>query len=449
MKLTTSLLRQLNNPTLTLDQRAELRCQSARKLEEKGDYEAARQAMGELWQRIGERPNIDGLGRVMAGEVFLRAGTLAGWIGSKNQVTDSQEEARNLISESLAIFESLHYGKKVAEAQIEIAYCYWREGRFDDARDILNESISHLSADNILKAKAILRIAIVERGAKRLNNALRILLNAASLFEKIESEALKGGYHNALAGVLEDLGVSERRKEYLDRAFIEYAAASYHFEEAGHKPYRAHVENNLGYLYFKIHKFVEAHRHLDRARQLLISLKNSSFVAQVDETRARVFLAERRYAEAERAARSSVNLLDRGGQQGFLSEALITQGRALAHLDCYNEAYAALLRAVRLAQESGAVNRAGEAALIIIDELGEHLTFEKVKAAFRIGDLVELRQYEHELIKSALLRAEGRITSAAHLLGTSHQSLAKMLKGRHRDLLPLRTPAKTRPKRKP
>ncbi|MGB9180654.1 MAG: helix-turn-helix domain-containing protein [Pyrinomonadaceae bacterium] len=384
----------------------------------------------------------------MAGEVLLRAGTLAGWIGSKNQVTDSQEEAKNLISESLAIFESLRYEKKIAEAQIEIAYCYWREGRFDEARDILNDALAHLSADNGLKAKAILRIAIVERGAKQLNDALRILLDNAPLFEKIENQTIKGGYHVTLANVLENLWASERRSDYIDRAFIEYAAAGYHFEQAGHKPYLAHVENNLGFLYFKVRKYKEAHFHLNCARSLLLNLKNYGFVAQVDETRARLFLAERRYVEAERAARSAVNLLDKGGQQGLLYDALITHGRALARLECYEQAYSAWLRAVRVAQECGATARASEAALIIIQELGERLTLEKVQNAFQGSSLVELRSYEHELIRNALIRAEGRISRAADMLGTSHQSLAKMLQGRHRDLLPLRTPAKPRPKRK-
>ncbi|MGA9994905.1 MAG: helix-turn-helix domain-containing protein [Pyrinomonadaceae bacterium] len=420
---------------------------SARKLEDTGDYEAARQAMGELWQRIGERPNVEGLGRIMAGEVLLRAGVLVGIIGSKNQVTGAQETAKNLIGESLAIFESLHYGKKAAEAQIELALCYWRTGEHNEARDYLKEALSRLTTDSELKARALQRLALVERDAACFVDSLRILLDNAPLFEKIKNHMIKGSYHVTLADVLENLWELEKKADYLDRAFIEYAAASYHFEEAGHKPYRANVENNLGYLYFKVHKYKEAELHLDRARQLLLNLKNYCSVAQVDETRARLFLSEKRYAEAERVARSSVRLLDNGGQQGLLSEALIIHGRALVRLECYDQAYAALLRAVSIAQECGAVNRAGEAALIIIEDLGEHLTFEKVKDAFQVSDLVELRQYEHELIEKALIRAEGGISRAAHLLGTSHQHLARMLQGRHRDLLPLRTPAKSRPKR--
>lgn len=45
-----ALLRQLSNKNLSPDERAELRCQLAKQYEEAGQYEAARQVMGGLWQ---------------------------------------------------------------------------------------------------------------------------------------------------------------------------------------------------------------------------------------------------------------------------------------------------------------------------------------------------------------------------------------------------------------
>jgi hypothetical protein len=49
---------------------------------------------------------------------------LTGIIGSKNQITDAEETARNLITESRSIFESRQNPKKIAEAEIELALCY-------------------------------------------------------------------------------------------------------------------------------------------------------------------------------------------------------------------------------------------------------------------------------------------------------------------------------------
>jgi tetratricopeptide (TPR) repeat protein len=445
MESQSSLLRQLENPNLSRDQRAELCCQLAKGLEDTGDYEAARQAMSEFWRRIGEHPNIEGLETVTTGEVLLRAGVLTGWIGSKNQITGAQEIAKNLISKSLAVFESHGYAKKIAEAQIELACCYWREGAFDEARVILKRVLARLTTDNELKAKTVLRSAIVEWSALNYRKSLKVLMDAAPLFEKVNSHTVKGGYHNALAGVLEDMGTKEQREDYLDRAFIEYAAAGFHFEQAGHKSYRANVENNLGFLYFKVGKLKEAHEHLEYARRLMLNLKDYGGVAQVDETRARVFLSKGQNSEAEKAARAAVSALLRGGQQGLLAEALITHGRALARLGYYSQAYSALERAIKAAQGAGAQERAGEAALTVIEELGGHLTFDKVQSAFSGYGLEEiLRSYEKDVIKQALVNAEGSVTQAARLLGVSHQRLIYLIKKRHKDLLPFRTPAKRR-----
>jgi tetratricopeptide (TPR) repeat protein len=229
---------------------------------------------------------------------------------------------------------------------------------------------------------------------------------------------------------------------------IEFAAASYHFEQAKHRCYRAHVENNLGFLYFKIQKYREAHEHLDRSRRLFIILKDSGAIAQVDETRARVFLAEGRNAEAEKTARTSVVALEQGGQQGLLAEALITHGTSLARLGYYSQSYATLQYAIEAAQKSGSLNRAGDAALILIEELGEHLTPRGIRADFTGCSIKDIRRYEHDLIKDALLKAEGSITHAARLLGTSYQRVSYIIENRHRDLLKARKPKKERPRQK-
>jgi tetratricopeptide (TPR) repeat protein len=305
MTLRASLLQQLGNPSLNPNQRAELRCQLARTLEDAGEHEQAREALGELWQGIGEQPQVKGLERSTAVEVLLCAGVLTGWLGSIYQIEESQETAKNLITESSRLFASLSYLKKVAEAQTELAYCYWRQGGYDEARIILKDVLSQLNTESTLKAKATLRSAIVEWCAQHYNDALCVLSEAAPLFEKIHNQTIRGGYHDALAGVLVNLAVSEQREDYTDRAFVEYAAAAYHFEQAGHKRYLANVKNNLGFLYFKVGKYTEAHDHLDHARRILVSLKDSGTVAQVDETRARVFIAQARYSEAESASRSA------------------------------------------------------------------------------------------------------------------------------------------------
>src|SRR5215210_6867554 len=141
MIISSQLLHRIADPTIPKDERAQLRCQLAKELEDVGNYEAAREVMGELWPRFGEHPVLDGLDEVIAAEVLLRAGVLTGWIGSVKQIEGAQETAKNLISQSLAIFGALQNTTKVAEAQTDIAYCYWREGAYDNARVWLKEAL--------------------------------------------------------------------------------------------------------------------------------------------------------------------------------------------------------------------------------------------------------------------------------------------------------------------
>jgi tetratricopeptide (TPR) repeat protein len=240
MDLTSRLLRQIDTPGLQHAERVRLRCQVAKELEDSGNYEAARAAMGKLWQRIGERPDVNGLDQYTAAEVLLRAGSLTGWIGSARQIDGAQESAKDLISESKAVFEALHEKEKAAESYVDLAICYWREGAYDEARVTLREVLSQLAdLDSEQKARALLNSAIVEISSGRFNDALRLLEEAAPLFENSQAHAAKGRFHNVLAMVLTRLSILEQRGDYTDRAVVEHTAASYHFEQAGHTRFRS------------------------------------------------------------------------------------------------------------------------------------------------------------------------------------------------------------------
>jgi tetratricopeptide (TPR) repeat protein len=442
-------VRELENPSRSVNNRAELCCELAKEFENKGEYEQARKALGDYWRCLGERPKLKGLDSSTAGEVLLRAGVLTGAIGNRNQIADAQETAKNLISESLTIFQSIKYGKKIAEAQTELALCYWRTGELNEARDLLEVTLSTLTVDSELKAKVLLRLAIVELEAAGHHKALTILTDHAYLFQKINNQTLKGSYYSTLGNVLEKLWEAEARTTYLDRALVEYAAAGYHFEKAQHRNYLASVENNLGLLYFTINRCKEAHEHLDRARRVFVSLKDMVAIAQVDETLASVFLKQGRTTEAERAARSSVRNLEKSGQHTVLAEALITHGKALARLKRYSASLSAFRRAIDLAQHVGCENRAAEAALAAFQEIGDHLVISEGRQLVSGRGLnEEIQFFEHDVIKRALENAQGSVTNAARNLRISYQALSYMLETRHKDLLEQRTPVYRRRSRK-
>ncbi len=489
MKITSP---KLQTSYISANEEALLRCQTALELKEKGDYEAAREAMGSLWARVGERPEIKGLDASVSAEVLLCVGVLTGWIGSKEGLEGAQEVAKNFISESITFYESVGDAKKVAAARAEIAYCYWREGGFDEARIMLNEALQKLTIEGNTRAKALLKLTTVEWSASRYHVALGILTDNASLFNRVINHTIKGNYHNELAIVLRNLATSEKREDYFQRAISEYEEADHHFRLANNIIFRADVKNNLGFLLYKLSRFKKAHEYLAQARRLTVSVRDKVGIAQIDDTRAQVLIAEKRFKEAEAVSRSAVHVLGKSGHQCLLTDALITHGIALARLKHTERAQFTFQRAIEVAHQVGALNKAGLAALTLIEELEElspdtlsaaydrasewlsksqspdlllrlNAAAKKVFSTLRVElkaedateaifnkscDLqLEVLKFEGGLIRRALAQANGSVTRAASLLKMSYQALAYVIESRHKDLLKERSPIRRRSRR--
>jgi hypothetical protein len=216
-------------------------------------------------------------------------------------------------------------------------------------------------------------------------------------------------------------------------------------------------------------------------------------VATVEDSRAQAFLLEGKYDLAERAARSAVRAMKRGGEQALLAEALTTHGKALARLKQPHVAKTTLDHAVEIARTAGSPNAGGIAAVTAIEELNSYLSESTLQEYYRTAESLltnsqdrslvirlgqcarrvlaaaasegtsentaaavpvsmppgfsldaEVLRYEGSLIRKALEESGGSVTRAARLLGVTHQGLAFILNGRHSDLLSVRTPVKRR-----
>jgi tetratricopeptide (TPR) repeat protein len=494
MKITSP---KLNVSHLTINEEALVRAERALEIKDQGDHEGALAAIRPLWMGMGHRPRIKDLYPSVAAEVLLCVGILTGWIGSKEGLEDAQEVAKNLISESIAFYESAGDSRKVAAARAEIAYCYWREGGYDEARIMLNEALERLAAGGHTKARALLKLATVEWSAGRTNVALAILMDNSNVFEKVTNHTVRGNYHNELAIVLRNLATSEKRRDYFKRAISEYAEADRHFKLAHNVVFRADVKNNLGFLLFKLLRFKEAHEHLDQARRLTSTVRDKVGIAQIDDTRAQVFIAEKRFKQAEAVARNAVRVLEKSGHQCLLAEALTTQGIALARLKRTDSAQFIFQKAIEVAHQVGALNKAGLAALTMLEELDD-LSVETLYVAYdRASDWLsksqsqdillrvnaaarkvivrsrselggeetaaedpiealfnkpvdlqsEVLKFEGRVIQRALGKANGSLTRAAASLSMSYQALAYILESRQKDLLKERTPIRRRSRR--
>jgi tetratricopeptide (TPR) repeat protein len=484
MNLTDIRLQELDNPALTRNERILLRCRLASEFIHTGQYETAREALGELWQGIGKRPEVEKLKPQIAAEVLLQCGTLSGWLGGAKHISGAQEKANDLIFEALRMFKAENLHSKVSEAQYEMGMCYFRLGSYDQARVILDKAFDSLkdNEDVSLKAKILIRHSIIEIWTGRYHDAWNVLERAQEFFESCH-DAIRGRWHGQKALVLQRLALTEKRMDYADRAIMEFTAAVYHLEQAKHERYCASTLNNLAMLLYQIERYGEAHEHLNRARRVMTRLKDAGFLAQVDETRARVFIAEQKYREANGVIAGAIQTLEKGGESALLADALTAQGVVWSRLGVYDKSMSILRRAIDVAEDAGASFNAGLAALTLIEEHGarrlnptdlyniyrradrllkstqdaEEIARLRVCARIVMRRLSGVRlhdknfslygaihEFEAKFIEQALDEAGGSVTHAAKLLGVSHQMLSKLLSNRHRSLLHKRTPAKRR-----
>ena len=248
---------------------ASLSCESALELMDRGDYEGAQGALRPLWKGVGERPQVTGLSHSTAAEVLLCVGIVTRWIGTRDRIVESQNLAKDLISESITYYESVGDTTKVAAARAELAYCYWSAGALDEARIMFKDALRQLTTEGNTRARALLRLAIVEWSASRYSDAYELLLANASLFDKISNHAITGAYHSQLAMVLRELARAGGEKhDYLKQAIDEYKKADINFKLAQNNLLRLDVQNNVGNVLRQLGRFKEAHKFIAEARRL-------------------------------------------------------------------------------------------------------------------------------------------------------------------------------------
>lgn len=481
MNPTESSLKRQETSDLGPDRGALLRCAAAAELSEAGRYEEAREALGDLWRGIGERPETSGLSILTTAELLLQCGLLSTWLGASRKVSGAQERAKDLLSEAVRLFESAGRTEKVAEAQFELGQCYFRLGAYEEDRIVLETAYNSLGAESAeLRAKIAIRRVSLELWEGRHYEARRLLEEARPVFD-VAGDVLRGKWHGQMGLVLRRLATAEGKPEYFDQAIIEYTAAIYHYEQARYERYAALNFNNLAFLLLRLGRYAEAHENLDRGQSILTQLNDASNLAYIDETRAQVLLAEGSYREADRVIERAVRTLEAAGEAARLADALAVQGVVRARLMAYEDSLEILRRAMRVAQEAGAQTGAGLAALALIEEHGASPRLSEVelsrvycsadellKGTQDAEDIARLRacarlvvkrlagvqlhdknfsfysavhELEERLIEQALELEDGSLTRAAKRLGLKHQSLSHMLRARHARLLAKRTPA--------
>ncbi len=460
-------------------------CERAKEFENAGEYESAADALGDLWQGIGEKPDLVNFPDAVKAEVLVRIGALTGWLGSSIQLEGSQEKAKDLIGEGIRIFEEIDDLENVSEAESDLGICYWREGAFAEAQQFLQDALEKVPPENYaLQGKIQLRLVNVAISSRQYQEAISILEKIEPIISGYGDNLLKGKHHFHQALVFVLLYEEEEDIDFAVKAAEEYQKANQFYLLANHKRYSAIIENNLGFLYLSIKDFPKAHEHLEKAIKLFSGFNDSGRIASVFDTKAKVYLAEKKLIEAELFAQKSVQLFTGGDEYFSLAESLTTLGIVYARQESFVNAKESFEKAVDAADYVNDSLNAGLARLTQIEEMCNVLYEEEKNELFQKAEKLlsesnrssiqkrlqnakelcsqkvsksewddfdfydEVLKFEAHHISKALSQTGGKVTKAANLLNLSHQNLSLLLKTRHKDLASIKKPRKKRSDRK-
>jgi TolB-like protein/Tfp pilus assembly protein PilF len=360
--------RQLFMSTLSPNEEVQVLCTIAREQIEIGNYDAGF-VMLRNWWTPGEWPNLNSLSSHTAADLLFTIGSLAGCLSSTGRIQKGQRHAEEMLSGSIGIFEHLGAKRRAAEAKIELALSYYRQGMFSVSRNSLLRVLCELKADDSeLRSLALIRLGVVERHAGHISDSLARFREAYPFVQEGGS-LVSGRYYHELGATLQEITLAEKRLEFPTKASHHYHRAFYEFAAIGHHRYAAVVENNHGFMLLKLGCFEEAEVRLVHARKLFEEFDDSVRKSQVDDTLARLYLATNRLESSDLASQRAVTCLEENDEEALLAEALTTRGLLFCRLKRFTEARTVFEGAWRIAQRCGDFEGAGRALLVLFEEM--------------------------------------------------------------------------------
>lgn len=384
--------RQLFASSLSPNEEIQVLCTIAREQIEIGNYDAGCLILRNWWTPL-EWPSLNSLSSHGAADLLFTIGSLVGCLSSTGRIRKGQKHAEELLSGSIGIFEYLGAKRRAAEARIELALSYYRQGMFSVSRNSLLRILNELKCeDSELRSLALIRLGVVERHAGHISDSLA-RFGEAYPFVQEGGPLVSGRYYHELGTTLQEIALAEDRSELLATANQHFQRAFYEFAAIGHHRYAAVVENNLGFLLLRLGHFEEAEIRLIHARKLFEEFDDVIRKSQVDDTLARLYIETNRLESSDLASQRAVTSLEENDEEALLAEALTTRGLLFCRLKRFKEARMVFEGAWRIAQRCGDSEGAGRALLVLFEEMYSHMDeTERHHIALRMRDLLENTQ---------------------------------------------------------
>jgi DNA-binding winged helix-turn-helix (wHTH) protein/tetratricopeptide (TPR) repeat protein len=370
------LPQQIPSAKLTSAEEIQVLCAIAREQVDLGNYSAGCLILQNWWQPDGW-PTVDSLDLRSSADLLFTAGELAGFVASANQLPNGQKNAEALLSGAIVLFQQLGSLLRTCEARIELALCYYRQGRFDLGRSALHAALESLgSKEPELRCLALVRLASLERHSGQLTDALAYLEQASELVET-PGPWISGRLNLELGATYKDLAGDKGDSALFERSVEFHLKSLREFEAIGNVRLLGIARNNLGFLLLTWGQCERAIPHLWTAWVVFEQLGDKVRRAQVDDTLARLLLALREYELAKMVSERATEVFQNGDEDALFAEVLTTRGLVMCKLCQPTDAIITLERAYGIAARCGDHEGAIKALLIMLEDLDTQLSTEQ------------------------------------------------------------------------
>lgn len=388
---------------------------SATSLANRGDFQSAIEALGELWPGVGSEPPRSGRSDLEYADLLLACGILS--VEAGRFTTRCLGDAKNLLSKAARLFDG-DAGRY--ESLFWLATAYLWSGENHEALALVDSILSDQQADSY-----------VEFCAGRLKGLAHMNLGNAAQAEASFS---------AVELFLDTVPPMARGKFYLNRGMLfrqtrrfgesldDHRSAIAAFKLADSVRFQAAARNNIAVVYTEQGRFAEARAEAEAALRVFVELRDRPHQAKVWDQLAQIYGREENYVEMCRCADRAVEILSDGDHEGWLAEALITQGAARARLGMV-QAQEALSRALAICEKHGDPKQADAVTMAMWEIVCCEKDFQTVMQR-------GVAPLERTVYERVLEKHNGRVSPAAHQLGLHHKPFQKRLRNRFPDLLP-------------
>lgn len=297
-----------------------------------GDYSRAYQLLSAFWNDFRVKPDIRELPADIVADIFLRCGSVAGYLGRSKHLTNAQEISRSLLTEAKERFEQLDSELKIAECENYLALSFERIGDIKKARQFLHSSfMRNIQINHPTRLHSHIIDSLLKLAEKNFVEIIQSSVILESLFQQSENNIYKGCFYN-------NFGLALKNDGNIDEALDKYLTARIFFFEAAHHQYCGLLENNIANLYLAKKQFKEAHNFAQKAENSFKLVGDFSRQGFALDTRANVFLAEDKFEKSCEFSDKAIKLLQNGESLNFLAEAYLTKAKALVKLERHAEA---------------------------------------------------------------------------------------------------------------